>query len=197
MSKNIVVVGGGTAGWLTALAAEKKYPKLKVTVIESKDIGILGAGEGSTQYLPAFLKRLGITIEVLVKNCDLTIKNGIKFTRWNNKDDFYYHGFLFTDPTVGTEGLSSMFLSSDPILVSSIAINNSLKNVDFTETISENNKVPFIIEKNKDGKSISDYKQIGLVSFHFNATKLAAQYAGATLIKRGTDEWYLLGNVTV
>jgi tryptophan halogenase len=175
MTKNIVVVGGGTAGWLTALTAKKKYPKLNVTVIESKDIGILGAGEGSTPYLPAFLKTLNIGIEDLVKNCDLTIKNGIKFTGWNRQDDFYYHGFGFTDQTVGTEGLSSMFLSADPILVSSIAINNSLKNVDMTEIISEKNKVPFIIQKNKDGKLITDYKQIGLVSFHFNATKLAVR----------------------
>ena len=89
MTKNIVVVGGGTAGWLTALTAKKKYPKLNVTVIESKDIGILGAGEGSTPYLPAFLKTLNIGIEDLVKNCDLTIKNGIKFTGWNRQDDFY------------------------------------------------------------------------------------------------------------
>ena len=58
MNKNIVVVGGGSAGWLTALTAKKNYPKLNVTVIESKDIGILGAGEGSTPYLPAFLKTL-------------------------------------------------------------------------------------------------------------------------------------------
>ena len=48
----------------------KNYPKLNVTVIESKDIGILGAGEGSTPYLPAFLKTLDIGVEDLVKNRD-------------------------------------------------------------------------------------------------------------------------------
>jgi tryptophan halogenase len=80
MTKNIVVVGGGSAGWLTALTAKKKYPKLNVIVVESKDIGILGAGEGSTPYLPAFLETLDITFEDLVKNCDATVKNGIKFT---------------------------------------------------------------------------------------------------------------------
>jgi len=176
MSKNIVVVGGGTAGWLTALAAKKKYPKLNVTVIESKNIGILGAGEGSTPYLPEFLNELGITIEDLIKNCDVTIKNGIKFTNWNNQNDFYYHGFNFIDPALGTEAIPSQYLSASPMLVASTALNNSLKNVDFTEAMSEKNKVPFIIEKNKDGKSISDYKKIGLTSFHFNATKIAARF---------------------
>jgi glycine/D-amino acid oxidase-like deaminating enzyme len=51
VSKTVVVVGGGTAGWLTALMAKKSQPNLNITVIESKEIGILGAGEGSTPHL--------------------------------------------------------------------------------------------------------------------------------------------------
>jgi len=176
MTKNIVVVGGGSAGWLTALAAKKRYPKLNVTVIESKDIGILGAGEGSTPYLPAFLESLDITFEDLVKNCDATIKNGIRFTNWNNQNDFYYHGFAFTDQALGTEALSSGFLSTSPMLVSSIELNNGIKEVDFTEILSENSKVPMILEKNKKGSTLSDYKKIGYTSFHFNATKLAQRF---------------------
>lgn len=176
VSKNIVVVGGGSAGWLTALTAKRKYPKLNVIVIESKDIGILGAGEGSTPYLPAFLETLGISFEDLVKNCDATLKNGIRFTNWNNQNDFYHHGFSFTDSALGTEALSSKFLSVSPILLSSIMLNNNLKDVDFTEMVSESNKVPFVLEKNKDGKTLLDYKKIGYTSFHFNATKLAARF---------------------
>lgn len=176
MSKNIVVVGGGSAGWLTALAAKNKYPNLNVTVIESKDIGILGAGEGSTPYLPAFLESLNISIEDLVKNCDATIKNGIKFTNWNNDNDFYYHGFGATDLPLGTEALSSRFLNVSPMLVSSLVKNNSIREVDFTEKISEDNKVPFVLDKNKTGDKLSDYKKVGQMSLHFNATKLAARF---------------------
>jgi tryptophan halogenase len=176
MNKNIVVVGGGSAGWLTALTAKKKYPKLNVTVIESKDIGILGAGEGSTPYLPLFLETLDISIEDLVKNCDATIKNGIKFSNWNNDNDFYYHGFGFTDPSLGTEALSSKFLSTSPMLVSGIALNNNLKDLDFTEIVSEKNKVPFVLEKNKNGNTTLEYKKIGKTSIHFNATKLAQRF---------------------
>ena len=176
MTKNIVVVGGGSAGWLTALTAKKKYPKANVTVIESKDIGILGAGEGSTPYLPAFLETLDISFEDLVKNCDATIKNGIRFTNWNNQDDFYYHGFSFTDEALGTESLSSRFLSASPMLVSSVALTNGVKDVDFTEILSENSKVPFVLQKNKEGKTLLDYKKIGHISFHFNATKLALRF---------------------
>ncbi len=186
VNKSIVVVGGGSAGWLTALTAKKKYPKADVTVIESKDIGILGAGEGSTPYLPAFLETLDISFEDLVKNCDATIKNGIRFTNWNSQDDFYYHGFAFTDEALGTEIFSSRFLSASPMLVSSIALNNGVKDIDFTEIISENSKVPFVLEKNKEGKTLSDYKKIGHISFHFNATKLAARFKEIGL-ERGID----------
>ena len=62
MPKNIVVVGGGTAGWLTALYAKKQLPNDNITVIESAEIGILGAGEGSTPMLVQFLEDLGISI---------------------------------------------------------------------------------------------------------------------------------------
>lgn len=186
MSKNIVVVGGGSAGWLTALTAKHKYPKLNVIVVESKDIGILGAGEGSTPYLPAFLESINISFEDLVRNCDATIKNGIKFTNWNGQDDFYYHGFGSTDSSLGTDILSSRLLSTNPMLVSSIAINNNLKDIDFTEIMSENGKVPFIIEKNKNGNSVSDYKRLGYTSFHFNATKLAERFKEIGL-ERGVE----------
>ena len=56
----IVIAGGGTAGWLTALYAQHICPKDNITLIESEDIGILGAGEGSTPQLPWILFALGI-----------------------------------------------------------------------------------------------------------------------------------------
>ena len=48
---NITIIGGGTAGWLTALFIQKNYPSSKIKLIESSKIGILGAGEGSTLNL--------------------------------------------------------------------------------------------------------------------------------------------------
>ena len=53
--KNIVVLGGGTAGWLTALFLKLIFNQSNITLIESKKIGILGAGEGSVPILPQFL----------------------------------------------------------------------------------------------------------------------------------------------
>jgi tryptophan halogenase len=180
MSKKIVVVGGGTAGWLTALKAQRSYPDLDITVIESSDIGILGAGEGSTPFLIDFFDHLNIPLSDLIKNCDATIKNGIKFINWNNDGDFYYHGFSTKDRNLGLDPMSDMFLSNSSLMLASISLNNNLKEVDFTEKISEKNKVPFILEDKKVNfgfvakkNPILDYQKIGQVSIHFNATKLA------------------------
>jgi len=89
--KNIVIVGGGTAGWLSALFLNKHYINSKVTLIESTEIGILGAGEGTTGNAPIFLSKLGITLEDLKNNVDLTIKTGISFENWHNNGDKHFH----------------------------------------------------------------------------------------------------------
>ena len=60
-----VVVGGGTAGWLSALYAQKHIPYSDVTVIASSDIGILGAGEGTTPHILPFLKEIDIKYVII------------------------------------------------------------------------------------------------------------------------------------
>lgn len=172
-SKNIVVVGGGSAGWLTALSVKKAYPLFDVTVIESKEIGILGAGEGSVPHLVDFLDNLGITVSDLVQNCDATLKNGIKFTNWNNDNKFYYHGFATTDPQLDISAGSTKQVSTYPLLVASLARNNNLNEIDFVESISEKNKAPFVIKENNDKDVMSQYKKVSSFSVHFNANKLA------------------------
>ena len=58
MAKNIVVLGGGTAGWLTALFCNQTFPTASVTLIENTAIGAVGVGEGSSLALPQFLDKL-------------------------------------------------------------------------------------------------------------------------------------------
>ena len=65
--KNIVVVGGGTAGWMTALYIQRVLPTSNITVVESEEIGILGAGEGSTPQLINYLDFVGIPASRLIK----------------------------------------------------------------------------------------------------------------------------------
>ena len=53
---SLVILGGGTAGLISALMAKHSFPHLKVTVVESKEIGIIGVGEGSTEHWQTFMR---------------------------------------------------------------------------------------------------------------------------------------------
>lgn len=90
---NIVIVGGGTAGWLTTLFAKKKYPDSNVTLIESSEIGILGAGEGTTPYFHTILDFIDISYADVIKNCQASFKVGLKYTNWSEANPEYYHTF--------------------------------------------------------------------------------------------------------
>ncbi len=90
---NIVILGGGSAGWITALLVQYYYPDHKITLIESDSIGILGAGEGTTPHFVEFLQKINISIFDLVKNCKATLKHGINFENWNGDGEKYFHSF--------------------------------------------------------------------------------------------------------
>jgi len=95
--QKIVVVGGGTAGWLTALMTQKSLPNAEITVIESEEIGILGAGEGTTPHIVSLLDYLGIPVSKFVSSTSAAIKNAIRFTNWTNDGSHYYHNFGSSD----------------------------------------------------------------------------------------------------
>ncbi|WP_152600215.1 tryptophan halogenase family protein [Cellvibrio mixtus] len=99
--RKIAIVGGGTAGWLAAnhLGLEStKRRGLEITVIESKDIPIIGVGEGTVSIIRKSLENFGINEAELLLRCDTTFKTGIKFIDWmapkkNRKNNFFYHPF--------------------------------------------------------------------------------------------------------
>ena len=92
-ANKILVMGGGTAGWLTALYLTKTFPQHHITLMESKTIGIIGAGEGSTPHLTSFLRMLDVDIEELLRETKGTIKQGISFENWNGDGEKYFHPF--------------------------------------------------------------------------------------------------------
>jgi tryptophan halogenase len=91
--KKIVIIGGGTAGWLTALFFQKNREDYKITVIESTKVGILGAGESSTPNLGGLLVNIGINISDFIKKTGATIKTANHFVNWSPNKDSYYHKF--------------------------------------------------------------------------------------------------------
>lgn len=94
---HVVVLGGGSAGWITACLLHKEWSDRggKVTVVESPAIGIIGVGEGSTPQLKAFFDHLGIAESEWMHACDATYKLGIRFTGWSEVEgcESYFHPF--------------------------------------------------------------------------------------------------------
>ncbi len=93
----LVILGGGTAGWMAAnlIAHRWRERGVSVTVIESPDIGIIGVGEGSTPQLKAMFDTLGIAESDWMPACNATYKNGISFHGWSARPGFahYFHPF--------------------------------------------------------------------------------------------------------
>jgi flavin-dependent dehydrogenase len=93
--RKVIVVGGGTAGWLTSFFIKKQHPTYQVTTIDSTKIGILGAGEGSTLILRrVLLEHFGFDEDEFISKVNGTKKHGIVFEGWNKKTDYsFVHGF--------------------------------------------------------------------------------------------------------
>lgn len=111
--RRILVVGGGTAGWITAgylarMLGADRPGGVAITLVESQDIGILGVGEGTFPTIRRTLARIGIDEAELVRRCGATFKQGAKFVHWRHAPgtpghDHYLHAFQETDDREGPE----------------------------------------------------------------------------------------------
>jgi tryptophan halogenase len=98
--KKIVIIGGGTAGWLTALVVNKFWKDTNVILIESSKIGILGAGEGSTPNFGSLLNLLDIHQKDFFERTGATVKTGLNFINWTADKRQPKHMFLnYSDNT--------------------------------------------------------------------------------------------------
>ncbi len=99
--KKITIVGGGSAGWMTAIYLNKLFnhseKNYQITVIESPDIGVIGVGEATVHSIRFFFQAMGLDERELLAETNATLKLGIMFRNWmkprNGKTHEYFHPF--------------------------------------------------------------------------------------------------------
>ena len=98
--QHIVIVGGGTAGWLSACLLAAKLPGRRVTLVEAPDIPTIGVGEGTWPTMRETLSAIGIPEAEFISACDAAFKQGSRFDGWadGSVGDSYLHPFTAPQP---------------------------------------------------------------------------------------------------
>ncbi|WP_299073189.1 tryptophan halogenase family protein [uncultured Paraglaciecola sp.] len=165
--KHIAIVGGGTAGWLTACILAKQLNNqgdltTTISLIESADIPPIGVGEGTVPTMRQTLKMIGVNEADFIQQCDVTFKQSIKFVDWLHaptaqRSHSYHH--LFNYPNTPGFDLTPYWLLNK-------AHNSYASHVSFQENICDLQLSP---------KRITDKEYVGSLeyAYHLDAGKFA------------------------
>jgi tryptophan halogenase len=168
-SQKIIIVGGGTAGWITASTLIKSYPDREIILIESPNISSIGVGESTTYRFTSWVNALEINIDELFFYCDATYKLSTKFENFHKINDDATH-VVFGAPYLKNCQLQN---AEDWHILK--MINPNLNNNTYAQylwpqfSMIENNKIYFP----KDEEDLGGFSMDTHFGIHFDAIKLA------------------------
>tara|TARA_Y100001972_G_scaffold89336_1_gene109283 strand:+ start:417 stop:1880 length:1464 start_codon:yes stop_codon:yes gene_type:complete len=152
MINKITIVGGGTAGLISALILKTRFADKEIEVIKSDKIGIIGVGEGTTEHWSNFMNYVGINQKELIKECNATFKYGVMFEGWTDKPYFHNINGILHNNRFG------QYLAGFGSLIS-----KNKEQIESTEQLYKNNEM-FFGELNENTLAINQY--------HFDTFKL-------------------------
>ena len=174
--KSVLIVGGGTAGWMAAAAIKRSVgPHAEVRLGESADIGIVGVGEATVPPIRDFNALIGLDEAEFMRETRATLKLGIEFKGWGAKESAYFHPFgtFGAGPTLG-DFPGSFFALKDR------GQTGSLESYSITSHAAKRGKVG--ARSNDPRSALSGFH----TAYHFDAT-LYGQYLRKVCATRGIE----------
>jgi tryptophan halogenase len=185
--QKIIIVGGGSSGWISAAVLKSQFPNLNITLIESPDVPIVGVGESTLPQINALLSLLKIKDEDFMKDIGATYKLAIKFENFYKKDDkswFYPFGIPYEN--IYKNGKNTWLIKK--------ILNEELDNNDyyfslypFMNLIHENN---FTLNYEND---IPYFNSKTDVAYHFDSVKLGQWLKNKYCLPKGVN--YISENI--
>ena len=171
--RHILIVGGGTAGWLTAAFLARTLGTAaggtRVTLVESSEIGIIGVGEGTFPSIRGTLNAIGLDEARFIRECDATFKQGVSFVDWSRTGERYFHPFNAPSQRPGAPELLPYWLLGE-------ATTADGQPRAFADAVSMQQRVA---DAARAPKRASDGDWLGPMNyaFHFDAGKFATLLA--------------------
>lgn len=175
--KNIVIVGGGTSGWMTAAFLQSQHKHISITLIESPNIQTVGVGESTVTAINTFLDILGLKEQDWMPYCNATYKFAVRFQDFYKKNHNFYYPFGAKDLTNTTNGINDWFIKK--------VLNPELSHNDFTNSFYA--CMPFIRENKIPETNIPQFNFYRDKAYQIDASLFADYLKNKICIPNGVQ----------
>tara|TARA_B100000085_G_scaffold282135_1_gene310090 strand:+ start:249 stop:1742 length:1494 start_codon:yes stop_codon:yes gene_type:complete len=182
--KNIIIVGGGSAGWMSAATLIRAFPNKNITVIESPDVSTIGVGESTLGHINGWLNYLNIEDKDFMPHCDASYKLSIKFTDFYKKGAGSFH-YPFGRPYYWDNKERNKWYFRKQLL--------NLPNSDYAECMSPNVLMSNANKISDENDIVPNYNFKTDSAYHFDATKFGLWLKEHYCLPRGVK--HVLENV--